>query len=498
MQIVITRYDGGLQINPAPPYITDYLKYSRRSFGRVMYRTVAQYEVIQLHHIAPNGGVLTFPGFFEKIVKLIKKNTDTFEIQDRRTPLPEVDWNAIKNINWAGNNYEGLRDYQIDLVIEFLAKTKVNPGIVCGVGGIGKTVLSAVTYAAYNQLNTILAIPLKLVFNQTYEVFSKLFPFKHIGRCGDGHTNLSKEITISTFKSLPKCDLAKCQLLLVDEIQSTTGDSICKTLMGTKAIRNIGFTATDKGTFSQADKIIKGLFGERLVYFPYEEAEAAGAVVPGIVYFVKMPSDVMVTASTIEGKISQGIKNCKERNKLIGDICKSIPKGMQTLIFVDHIQDHLVKLYKELPVGTKFLHRCSSKAEVGAFALTPKQQDEVVEDFKQNKIQYLMATDCARSGFDTQNCRVVVQASGGSSKIEVLQEAYRGSRTLSEHTRQELGVEPKTKFYLVDIQDNHDETLANMALKRLEFYRREGWEIREIDQIDKIDWVYSPVSQVDV
>jgi len=488
MELIITRVDGALRINPAPPYITEYLRYSHRSFGKEFYKTVNKFETRLLHATDGEGGVTTLPGFFVGICNLIDKHMDTYRVVDLRSELPEPDWQAIRDINWKSIGSSGLRDYQVDPVIEFLFKLNENSGIVNAAGGYGKTIIQAVTYAAFNQLNTILAIPLKQVFTQTYEKFCKLFPDKHIGRVGAGYRDLSTDITISTFRSLKNCSLEKCRLLLVDEIQGTTGDDISDALVSMTPIRSVGYTATDKGLFSGADKVIKGLFGERLIYIPYREAEEVNAVVPGLVYFVRMPDNVNVTASSFEGKISQGIKNCKERNKLIAEVCSKIPNKWQTIIFVDHVADHLIKLHKEMPNGTKYIHREASKAKIGSYALTAKQQDQIIESYCDGEFQYLIATDAFRAGVDIPNCRVVVQASGGSSEIEILQEAYRGSRILTEDRMELLEVEPKTHFVLIDILDNHDPFLESMSYKRMDIYKKQGWKIKEVDSPNQIDW----------
>ena len=83
-----------------------------------------------------------------------------------------------------------------------------------------------------------------------------------------------------------------------------------------------------------------------------------------------------------------------------------------------------------------------------------------------------------RAGADIPQIKVVVQASGGSSEVEVLQEAYRGART----------AEGKSGFFLIDFQDNHDQTLENMAIKREGIYRKQGWKIKKVDSPQDIDW----------
>jgi len=148
----------------------------------------------------------------------------------------------------------------------------------------------------------------------------------------------------------------------------------------------------------------------------------------------------------------------------------------------------LVDLYKYLPVGTKYLHRESSKANVGSFALSNKQQKEIAESFANNEFQFLLATDAFRAGVDIPNCRVVIQGAGGSSKVEVLQEALRGSRILTAEQREKHNLTEKTHFILIDFMDNHDDALFGMAEKRIKYYEEQGWQINIVDDPKQINW----------
>lgn len=479
MNITLTRVDGGLHVFPAPPYIIKYLRYSHRSIELVRWKKQSVFEERLLHQTDGKGGVYTLQGFFTQLCYLIGKNKDTYSIVDKRSPMPEINWQAVKDV--------GPRSYQVDTVVEGLLAGMKSSGIWHATGGYGKTWCQAFTYAGWDKLNTILAIPLAQVFRQTYDKFVEIFPHKHIGRIGDGYNDISKDITISTFRSLKKCAVEKCELLLVDELQGAAGEQIQDVITSMKPKRIFGYTATDEGMFSGTDKLIKGIFGERLIFIPYDEAQEVGAVVPALVYFIRVP-DIIMTASTIEAAISQGVKNCKPRNQLIAKVCASVPKNWATLVFVDHIQDHLVKLHEYMPVGTKYIHRETSKRKIGNFALTAKQQDQIIDEFTNNKFQYLIATDAFRAGVDIPHLRVVVQASSGSSKIEVIQEALRGSRTLGPTRQAELGVEDKTHFVLIDFLDEHDPRLHNMARARQKMYEEQKWEVRIVDKVEDIDW----------
>ena len=275
----------------------------------------------------------------------------------------------------------------------------------------------------------------------------------------------------------------------MDEMQSVGNPTFQNCMNELKPIRMFGFSATTDGLFNNTDKLLVGLFGRDLIYFPYTDAEEADAVVPGVVYMLNMPKDFkMQNYSSIESKMKYGIKSCEARHELIGEVCKNIPDTWQTILFVDHVKDHLIPLYKYLPKETKYLHRESSKKAVGSFALTNKQQKTTAEEFANNEFQYLMATDAFRAGVDIPNCRVVIQAAGGSSKVEVLQEALRGSRILTEEQRNKFNLSEKTHFILIDLMDNHDEVLNGMAKKRIQYYREQGWKIHTVDSVSEIDW----------
>jgi superfamily II DNA or RNA helicase len=488
MKIKLTRFDGGLKVDCCPTYLGKFLRYHHREMRSVNFKRECVFVEKLLYANAPDGSIFTLPGFYNDIVRLVGKNMDVLEIEDFRSPMPEPDWDMVKKIK--------LRDYQVEPALDLIFKGMQDSGVINAAGGFGKTHIQAITYAAWHNLNTILAIPLKQVVVQTYEKFKKFFPDKHIGIMGDGKSDISNDITITTFKSLQNCSLEKCQLLLVDEMQSAGQDTFQKALNQMRPKRVFGYSATTEGIFNNTDKLLKGLFGEDLIYFPYEDAEAAGAVVPGMVYMVRLPDDLIIENYTnFESKFKYGIKKCDTRNQLIGRICGMIPSDWQTIVFIDHVKDHLIPLYKYMPKDSKYLHRESSKKNVGVFALSSKQQNKIIEEFSNNEFKILTASDAFRAGVDIPNCRVVVQASGGSSKVEVLQEAYRGSRIITDEQMAQFGLQPKTHFVVVDFMDNHDPTLEGMAKKRIKYYEEQGWAVKIVDKPEEITWYSHPTTK---
>jgi superfamily II DNA or RNA helicase len=174
----------------------------------------------------------------------------------------------------------------------------------------------------------------------------------------------------------------------------------------------------------------------------------------------------------------------------MGQVCAALPSDWQSIVFVDHVADHMREVYKFMPAGSKYIHRNASKKQVGSFALSPKEQKQVMQDFKDNKFRHLLSSDLGRAGLDVVNVRCVVQGSGGCSVVELTQEAGRGSRIIPEARRLELGVSPKTHFVLIDFKDNHDDVLANMSNARRKIYTQLGWTIKDVKSVDEIDFLW--------
>lgn len=477
MEIILVRQPNSLHISKLTPYLEKYLQYSHRSFKKVGFKTQNNFEKVMLHTLDGSGGAATLQGFFHVVKELIEKNKDTYVIEDQRPIMPEVDWKAVIDLN--------LRDYHKPNIAKLL--TCGESGIINCVTGFGKTYVILTICAAYPNLNIIVATPSKNVFNQTLNKFRAQFPNKNIGCMGDGNREIG-DITISTYKSMKNCDLNRCQLLIMDEIQESTTPTVQDCLVRMNPMRIYGLTATDEKLFSGADKVIKGVFGERIVEVLYDQGVDNGAVVPCEVFMIRTGKSERWFGKEHRSRIIKGIKMYDKRNDLVASVCSAVPEGWQTIVFVETIKDHLKELYERMPKGTKFVHRNSDKKDINGLALSTKQQDEICAEFSRNEFQYLLATEALEAGTDFPNLRVVVIANGGSSYIGLTQKAGRGARILPESLRAELNVEPKEKFILIDFYDEHDEFLEAQSEKRLEIYKSHNWKINIVDNIEQIVW----------
>ena len=129
MNLKVTRFDGGLKINPCPVYLTKFLRYHHREMKSVNYRRECVFTEKVLYATDADGSIYTLPGFYQDIVKLCNKHLDVLEVEDFRTPMPAPDWSAVKRIK--------LRDYQKDPALDLIFKGMEDSGVINAAGGFG-------------------------------------------------------------------------------------------------------------------------------------------------------------------------------------------------------------------------------------------------------------------------------------------------------------------------------------------------------------------------
>jgi superfamily II DNA or RNA helicase len=144
------------------------------------------------------------------------------------------------------------------------------------------------------------------------------------------------------------------------------------------------------------------------------------------------------------------------RNQKVADVLNVYKKqGVSGILVIVDLLEH-GQLLSEL-TGEQFIF-----GEAGGRA-------NVYDDFKTGKIPVLISSPILDEGIDITGIKVVILASGGKSKLRLLQRIGRGMR------------KQKNKFScdIVDFQDEEIGMLKRHTEKRLKVYKDEGFVITD-------------------
>ena len=93
------------------------------------------------------------------------------------------------------------------------------------------------------------------------------------------------------------------------------------------------------------------------------------------------------------------------------------------------------------------------------------QREKAVSDLSTGRLDFVVASKVFVEGVNVPEMRTVINAAGGKSVIEALQQVGRGTRV----------TKTKRQFRVYEIGDKGDYTLHDHAQERLRAYRREGY-----------------------
>lgn len=136
----------------------------------------------------------------------------------------------------------------------------LNSGVIVAPTAYGKTFIILALAALYPKANIIIASPSTALLRGTYRRMLEISP--DVGRVGGGKKD-PRRITLSTFNSILRAPVDKCDILLIDECVS--GDSVIITEKGRIRIRDVrkrgcNYVLTSGGARSSMFKKITGFY----------------------------------------------------------------------------------------------------------------------------------------------------------------------------------------------------------------------------------------------
>jgi len=367
-----------------------------------------------------------------------------------------------------------LREYQRLAVEQFL---KIGRGVLQISTGGGKTLVFTSVIGRLN-VPTIVYVHTCDLLHQTKEVISKELGIE-CGQIGAGIVDI-KKINVATIQSVTRAltgtyvkydnededDLIKikdtrpiqkivseAELIVVDECHRAATFSVQTISKKSKNAYYRLFTSASPWRDDNADLLIEAASGPKIVRVSSSYLIDRGFLVAPKIYVFKIPRAIQNAAYS---KIySQYVVENEYRNNLIiQSAFKLFKNGKKFLILVKHIK-HGKILFEELEA--KKIKSFFLQGRVDSL-----ERKDVLDLFRKNELDGLVATSLADEGLDIPNLDAVILAGSGMSSVKALQ---RVGRTLRPYPG-------KKQAYVIDFLDL-TKYLYKHTNRRLKLYRTE-------------------------
>lgn len=330
----------------------------------------------------------TFQGLLDVVIALLKKQKLTYTIYDNRGAFPKPRLEFMK----------GFRFNQQEVITKALLADK--SGLVSAPTRYGKTVLMTNTINAYPDLHIAVLAPGIDLLQQLKLAIETYCPTREVAGIYSGSRSKkeSDDVTVCSFDSLHKIDMASYDLVLIDEPHAAVSEGRAYHLLGFTKARILGFGATLEGRWSGNDIMIKGLIGPVISEVTYKECVAMGALCPIHVYFVP----VTYTGQGIKSRdsaLKRYLYNNETFQSLVGKISNEIlPASWQTLLFINN---------------EKQAENLLPKVQDGFLAMAKlfKNKDErssIFAKLKNEELKRVLCTNIYSTGVTIDNIRAIV------------------------------------------------------------------------------------------
>jgi superfamily II DNA or RNA helicase len=380
-------------------------------------------------------GARTYLNLIEKILPVVEQQGYEIEIQDDRNEwnfeFSKVDAMYLANMTWPkGHQLEGepivLRDYQVDVINNFIA----NPQSLQEVAtGAGKTIITAsLSKLCEKYGRTIVIVPNKSLVSQTEEDYKNIG--LDVGVYFGERKELNRQHTICTWQSLnvlhkktkkQESDFPIDEFLdgvvcvMVDEVHMAKADVLKQLLTGPFANVPIrwGLTGTvPKEEYEKASLVAS--LGSVISSLSASELQDKGVLAQCHVNVIQT-QDIQSFRSYQEELTYLTTNNY--RLEFLSNLVEEIRSGGNTLILVDRIKTG--ELLKDLIPGSVFIQGKTKMEE------RQEEYDEVATE----QYKVLIATyGVAAVGINIPRIFNLVLMEPGKSFVRVIQSIGRGIR----------------------------------------------------------------------
>lgn len=388
-------------------------------------------------------------GFLQEFLIFAKRNNIKIDIDDQRTSLPHQKVNfTIEHLN----KYFPF-DYNKHQVESLQRLLKVRRGIVKMPTGSGKGDL-IISFLLETQEPALVIVDRVLLAEQLTKR-AKESGLENVGiLTGKKNDTENKKIVFATIGSIKKIPaLNNFRMLIVDELHHASSKRFQDFLFETSFPVQIGFSATPDKEDKYIFALIRQYFGG-IVFEVLAETMVQNEVIakPKIIFLENEVNPMIDWPSSYKECI---IKN-SERNKLIVDIVEKHQEKILVLIKdVKNKQGEILKNYimENTTKNVEFIQGAT------------KNRQEVLDWFEKGDLDVLISTNILNEGISLKEIRILVNASGGKSKVENLQKIGRGTRIKKD----------KKEVLVYDFLDLGNKFTQRHSRERMRIYIKEGF-----------------------
>lgn len=387
--------NSDLQITgPENPKLQKKLRYTEKSMVRkpTGYGFQVRFKSVDIYNMKKNAdGTVTyqtFQGMIDVVIELLKKDNFTYTVLDSRGSFPEPKLERMR----------GFRFNQQEVITKALLAER--SGLVAAPTRYGKTILMTNTITAYPDLKIAVLAPGIDLLQQLRTAIETYCPGREVAGIYTGSKSKkeSDDVTVCSFDSMHKLNMASYDLVLIDEPHAAVSQGRAYQLLGFTKARILGFGATLEGRWSGNDIMIKGLIGPIISEVTYKECVKMGALCPIHVYFVHVPykgvkyknRDVALRKYLYGNEIFQN---------LVGQIANDLlPKEWQTLLFINN-EKQADNLLPKIQDGFLAMAKLFKNKE---------ERSDIFAKLKNEELKRVLCTNIYSTGVTIDNLRAIV------------------------------------------------------------------------------------------
>lgn len=343
-------------------------------------------------------------------------------------------------------------------------------GVIKSSTGSGKTEMQAGTIASLETIDppkTLIIVPNRKLVTQTCKRLEMRLGYK-IGRISHGKWD-EQQVTVAIPKTLiqPKFRqqraklFATVELLMLDECHHSASHEWYTTINKCQAYYRFGFSGTPLDRTDGANLRLIGATGPLLLSIETETLVEQGILAKPYVEIVEIYKPQLPGSIKYQDAYKMGVvKNIYYHKRVATLISREAGRGKIVLVLVTQISHgkylskRLAEMYPDL------------KHEFVWSATDEELLEQTVDRFESGKLKVLIASPIFGEGTDIPAVDTLIIADAGKSAIKVIQKAGRAMR--AKHGK-------ANKCRIIDFAHLTHYKLADHSLKRIQIYKREGF-----------------------